>query len=124
MIEKVIFTQSVGRYTIEQSMGKYTFLLGLFLSDDLDCCDKARIKSLSKWILDNDDKGRYGNISSLEKNKNYIVLEIEYIDSHAFFIPKNIFAVFLLDWYNICKEKPKKIIVTWDGKHIHVEGKD
>ena len=42
----------------------------------------------------------------------------------VFRMPKEEFRKMVLQWQKVVAKRPKEIIITWDGKHIHVEGKD
>jgi len=46
------------------------------------------------------------------------------LDDPVFRMPKEEFRKMVLQWQKIVANRPKEIVVTWDGEKIRVEGKD
>ena len=85
--------------------------------------------AFTDWLDDPHITGIQGNatiIDLLEDGTIEIrnILDDGDFDDPVFRMPKEEYRAMVLKWQEIIATRPKEIIITWDGKHIHVEGKD
>ena len=114
-----------GIYFASESSCREAGILGAFLGADLRCTQNT-------WFTDWIDGGKlYGicsNATTVELTDEGDIIEIrDLLDEEAgavFRMPKDQYIKMVHAWQELCKKKPKEIIVTWDGKEISVEGRD
>jgi hypothetical protein len=118
-----IFLADDGYYFNTQSNCEKMQLLATFLTSDVGCCWPG----FKQWAEEEEYPISGGNISYLEKSKDYVVLTYEptiFDQSPYFKIPRQAFIDLLTAWEKVCKQKPPQILITYDGQKFTVEGKE
>ena len=110
-------------YHLSEDYADKLYLLAYFLLCDVTSSAANSIK----WL--NDPSVDYAaiNFAFLEKEGDIIIIgresaENEYED--IFEIKVNNLIEVLEKWKKLYKEKPKEIIITYDGQHVDLIGKD
>ena len=100
-------------------------IVGAFLAVDVSCRQHERF---TNWIGGGKLFGICGDATSVELTDEGDIIEIrDLLDEETgpvFRMPKDQYVKMVHAWQELCKKKPKEIIVTWDGKEIFVEGRD
>ena len=81
----------------------------------------------TEWLDDPKAWGAAGNIITVDAMKDGAVEIRNMLDEEqgpAFVMPKEQYRKMVLEWQELCKQKPKEIIITWDGKKITVDGRN
>lgn len=100
-------------------------ILGLFLTDDVSC-DSSPFK---EWAFnDNWGDACSGNITSLEKEDDYISLTDLYSEEETptiLKVTREQFVQILTDWEEkVCKLKPKEVIIKYENDQFVIETKN
>lgn len=117
-----LILENYGNYRCTFSSTEDMGTLGLFLTDDVGC----PAPSYNEWILD-DSLGMYvsGNITALEKDGDYILLEDMYDQRKnptQFKISRKALLELLHDWQEkVCRLKPKKVIIKYENDIFTIE---
>ena len=99
-------------------------LIGTFFATEIRC---AQDTYFTEWMGDPDAWGAGGNLITVDAIKDGAVEIRNILDEEwgpAFIMPKEQYRKMVLEWQELCKQKPKEIIITWDGKEITVEGRN
>jgi len=111
-------------YSVEV-VGKSIGLLAMFLGTEI----RKRVDtSFTDWLDESNIQGIQGNQAIIDLLDNGIIeirdiLDDGDFDDPVFLMPKEEYRKMVLQWQEIVKQRPKEIIVTWDGKEISVEGR-
>jgi hypothetical protein len=100
-------------------------ILGLFLTDDIGCSPSP----FKEWAFnDNWGDACSGNITSLEKEDNYILLSDLYSEEAiptVLRMTRQQYVQVITDWEEkVCKLKPKEVTITYDNNKFVVETKN
>lgn len=99
-------------------------LIGILFATDIRC---RKDNFFTDWIDDPDAWGVGADATTVDAMKDGTVEIRDVLDEEwgpAFVMPKEQYRKMVLDWQELCKQKPKEIIITWDGKEVKVEGRN
>jgi len=110
-------------YHLSEDYANKLYLLAYFLLCDVTSSSESFID----WLKDPAFDYTTSNFAFLEKEGDIIIIgresaENEYED--IFEIKVNNLIAVLEKWKKLYKEKPKEIIITYDGQHVDLIGKD
>lgn len=115
---------STGRYMYEDASNIAMNILGNFLCSDVG----IRPLSFKQWFFDLSTPYACSNLTSLEKENEYILLSDLYSEEEE---PTELkmtnvqFLQILDDWEEkVIKQKPKEVIITYENDEFVVEAKD
>jgi len=129
-METLIFEydNKCGHYHLKKYSNQGMFHLAFFLTDDVGC---DGVGSFKEWINDPTQIATSSNYSYLEKDeddpsKTIIGCEVEEGEPGEVVFETTIKQLnYILDrWGQLCKEKPKEIIITRDGDNVTLEGRN
>ena len=99
-------------------------LIGILFSTDIGCpADRFFID----WLDNPNSWGAGGNATTVDLLKNGTVEIRDVLDKEqgpVFVMPKEEYRKMVLEWQELCKHRPREIIITWDGKEVTVEGRN
>jgi hypothetical protein len=113
-----------GSYIYRDASSIKMSILGLFLTDDVGCSSSP----FKEWAF-NDNWGDVcsGNITSLEKEDNYISLTDLYSEEKTptiLKVTREQFVQVITDWEEkVCKLKPKEVIIKYENDRFIIETK-
>ncbi len=117
-----LILEDYGNYRFTFISNEDMGILGFFLTDDVGC----PVPSYNEWILD-DSLGMYvsGNITALEKDGDYILLEDMYDQRKnptRLKISRKSLITLLHDWQEkVCKLKPKNVTIKHENDIFTIE---
>ena len=120
-MSKAVITPSGNHYSPESSDDSGLSLMVSFLTDELGCYNFERGQMLLKWALSSDQNDQGGNIAYLERDGDYIILEIGYIEGELLKVHRKNLAEIIKKWMEYCKTRPKKITLTREGDEIRIK---
>jgi hypothetical protein len=79
-----------------------------------------------KWALSNSIEGSGGNVTELEKEDGMIIIKLEPVFSSTAEcrISRDNFLKIIDEWEKICKQKPKEVLIEWDGNNFTIKTKE
>jgi hypothetical protein len=109
------------RYQYKGSNDVKMDILGIFLATDVGCYSPW----FHEWALDDNQTDTGANYTSLEKEKNYIVLSEDASVGRGpfYYFHKDEFVKLLEQWEQVCKKKPKEVIITMENETFNIEVK-
>jgi len=96
-------------------------ILGNFLIYD----GRYGVSEFKEWALDDRYTSSGGNITLLEKENDFIIINDEFRERQGealgFKIPKQAFINLLDEWDKVFNQKPLEILITYDGQKFTIE---
>ena len=119
------FTQLKERYYCKKANSCEMQILGSLFTTDVGCPPELQFMELGFKPEDDYISGQAVTID-LEENVVEIRDESDYDweTDPVFRMPIEQYRKMMSLWKDLCKIKPKEIIITWDGKEITVEGRN
>jgi len=120
----VKFAYENNRLCYKESSSEEMGNLGSFLASDVGCL----MVVFRDLVFDNTITAADGNVTSLEKEGDFIILGDLYSENKDggpyLKIHKDEFIKILDAWEQFCKTKPREIIITKEGETFTIEAKD
>jgi len=117
------YNSSLDLYSCKKSSSHKIGILGLLLSTDIGC---RTDRFFTEWLDDPDAWGAGSNATTVDGMKDGTVEIRDVLDDDegpAFVMQKEQYRKMVVEWQELCKQRPREIIITWDGKEVTVEGK-
>lgn len=114
-----------GGYAYKDSDSKKLGILSLFLLVDVE--HKSLVDCYRDWILNQQYEDTAGNITFIEKENDKITIGKLFVDDPyevVFETTQEQFLKILDQWEELCKSKPKEIIIKKEGGIITLTGKN
>lgn len=120
---KLLLSPNHDIYLFRGASNEEMGIFGLFLTDEV----VNDVSYYKEWFFDDKKKCIDGNIISLDKEDNYILLENMYSNEEIPTILKMTRQQFLKvldDWEEIIKLKPKEVIIKHENDEFVIETKN
>jgi len=116
-----------GHYQYKEASSIAMNILGNFLASDVGCGARLSIRpTLQEWALnDSLGTGFAGNITSVDKEDDFIFISDLFADEHdstRLKMSRQQFIRLIDDWQKeVCMQMPKEIIIKHEDNHFIIE---
>ena len=122
---KLLLSKNYKGYSYMDASDIKMSILGLFLTDDVGCSSSP----FKEWAFnDNWGDACSGNITSLEKEDNYILFSDLYSEEEiptVLKMTREQYVQVITDWEDkVCKLMPKEVIIKYENDEFIIETKD